>query len=348
MLDTTPHRSFNLAMNMLDIDGIKENVVKITPKELQLLNPETKMIPNLTSSKDLPIMVSRYKSFKTVADEFPTLKYGRSVHFTNHAEDIDKFKQSDNIPVYEGKFFSAFDGAYAGFNHVSEVDRYKSKAHAKKLSGADRQRCCYPESRFFIKKTKWQSLSANYHADYMLAWHSLTSATNERACVATILPFIPASQSVQFLTADTTDELIYLCCLFNSAVFDYIVKNKLTGIDLTQSFIKQIAVPNIDDAKQCIVKYNGNMMSVFSLLCSICYKILGTDQRLNNMWPKDIIKVSGLPSDRKSLIALLDILTALLYRISSEDFEYIFSYSSYYQGNEVNGMLEQLLQLSKV
>ena len=239
------------------------------------------------------------------------------------------------------------DGAYAGFNHVSEVDRYKSKAHAKKLSDADRQRYCYPESRFFIKETKWQALSANYHADYMLAWHSLTSATNERACVATILPFIPASQSVQFLTADSTDELIYLCCLFNSAVFDYIVKNKLTGIDLTQSFIKQIAIPNIDYAKQCIVKYNENMIPVFSLLRSICHKILGADKRLSDMWPKNITKISGLPSDRKSLIALLDILTALLYRISSDDFEYIFSYNSYYQVNETKGMLEQLLQLSQ-
>ena len=347
MMDTTPHRNFNLAMNILDVEGIKESVVKITPKELRLLNPETEMIPNLTSSKDLPIMVSLYKSFKTIAEEFPTLKYGRLVHFTNHAEDIDKFKLPDNIPIYEGKFFSALDGAYAGFNHVSEVDRYKSKAHAKKLSDADRQRYCYPESRFFIKETKWQALSANYHADYMLAWHSLTSATNERACVATILPFIPASQSVQFLTADSTDELIYLCCLFNSAVFDYIVKNKLTGIDLTQSFIKQIAIPNIDYAKQCIVKYNENMIPVFSLLRSICHKILGADKRLSDMWPKNITKISGLPSDRKSLIALLDILTALLYRISSDDFEYIFSYNSYYQVNETKGMLEQLLQLSQ-
>lgn len=347
MMDTAFHRSFNLAMNILDVEGIKENVVKITPKELRLLNPETEMIPNLSSSKDLPIMVSLYKSFNTIADEFPKLKYGRLVHFTNHAADIDKTKLADNIPVYEGKFFSAFNGAYAGFNHVLEADRYKSKAHAKKLSDADRHCFCYPESRFFIKEKKWKALSANYHADYMLAWHSLTSATNERACVATILPFIPASQSVQFLTADTADDLIYLCCLFNSVVFDYIVKNKLTGIDLTQSFIKQIAIPNIDYARECTVAYKGNKVSVYSLLNSICHKILGTDQRLVDLWPKDMKSVDELPYNKKSLISLLDILVATLYAISSDDFKYICSTNSYYKADEIGEMLEQLHQFSK-
>lgn len=346
-MDSTPHKSFDLAMNVQDIDKIKESVVKITKNDLRLLNPETEMIPNLTTSKDLPVMLSLYKSFKTVADEFPTLKYGRLVHFTNHASDIDRSKLSDNIPVYEGKFFSAFDGAYAGFNQVPETDRYKAKAHARRLSDDDRKNHSYPESRFFIKKKKWQSLSSTYHADYMLAWHSLTSATNERACVATILPFIPASQSVQFLTADSADELIYLCCLFNSAIFDYIVKNKLTGIDLTQSFIKQIAVPSFDSVKQSIVIYNGNETSIYALLSSICYTILNDDSRLNNLWVKEMKTVDGLPSGRKSLIILADVLIAVLYKIPSDNLEYIFSSNSKYSPSEIDCMLEQIHQLTK-
>ena len=346
IMDSNEHNFFQLAMNIHDVNDIKGNCVKVTKKDLSLLNPSTGMIPNLSSSKDLEILIFLYKQFKIVSYEFPTLKYGRLVHFTNHVKDIDKKKSPDNIPVYEGKFFSSFDGVYAGFNHVSEADRYKAKAHARKLSDADKQSHCYPESRFFIKKSKWETLSATYQDNYMLAWHSLTSATNERACVATILPFMPASQSVQFLTTGSNDELVYLCCLFNSVVFDYVVKNKLTGIDLTQSFIKQIAIPSLNDAKKIIVCYNGNTFSVYSLLYNICWKILKEDERLEGFWTQNNNPVCGLPSDRKSLLALMDILITLLYKIPSIYIKYIFSSCSNYSASEIENMIEQIRQLS--
>lgn len=347
-MGSASHSSFSLAMNIQDIDCIKKCTVQITEKELRLLNPDTGMIPNLASSKDLPVLLSIYKSFKTIAELFPALKYGRLVHFTNHAADIDREKQPDNIPVYEGKFFSSFDGAYAGFNHVPISERYKAKAHARKLSEADRRNRCYPESRFFIKNKKWTALSASYHADYMLAWHSLTSATNERACVATILPFIPASQSVQFLTTDSFDELVYLCCLFNSVVFDYIVKNKLTGIDLTQSFIKQVAVPDMNVVKQQTVSYKGKRMSVLSILYTICHEILKEDERLNTLWKRGMETVNGLPTDRKSLLSLMDVLIAIIYQIPSDGFEYIFSAYSSYSTGDIKNMMGQVRQLSAV
>lgn len=346
IMDGHEHRYLQLAMNIQDVNDIKGSSVKVTKIDLSLLNPTTGMIPNLSSSKDLEILITLYKQFKIVSDEFPTLKYGRLVHFTNHVKDIDKKKKPDNIPVYEGKFFSSFDGVYAGFNKVPEVDRYKAKAHARKLSDADKQNHCYPESRFYIKKSKWEALSATYQDNYMLAWHSLTSATNERACVATILPFIPASQSVQFLSTNSVDELVYLCCLFNSVVFDYIVKNKLTGIDLTQSFIKQIAIPSIDSARQCIVRYNENTISVYSLLYSICREILKNDERLKDLWSQSIKPVCGLPSDRKSLLTLMDILVTVLYQIPYIYINYIFSSYSGYSASEIDDIIEQVRQLS--
>ena len=338
IMDGLKHNSFNLAMNIQNISDIAANLVKVTQKDLCLLNPETEMIPNLSSSKDLAILVSIYEKFKTVADEFPTLKYGRLVHFTNHACDIDRTKLPDNLPIYEGKFFSSFDGSYAGFNHIAINDRYKAKAHAAKLSEEDKKNHTYPESRFFIKKKKWEMLSATYKADYMLAWHSLTSATNNRACIATILPFIPASQSVQFLISDSAETLVYLCCLFNSVVFDYIVKNKLTGIDLTQTFIKQIAIPGIENAKEYEVKWGKKKISAFWCLYHICRKLLKNDKRCDDLFTQDEEPTIPLPSDRNKLQMMLDTLVACLYGMSSECFDYLFNSYSNYSTDEIEEM----------
>lgn len=344
MMDDQKHDGFLLAMNIQDVYDIKDNQIKITRADLLLLNPTTGMIPNLSSSKDLEILSSLYRRFKTIEDEFPKLKYGRLVHFTNHAAEIDKEKRPDNIPVYEGKFFTSFDGCYAGFNHVSVEDRYKAKAHAKKLSPAEKKHC-YPESRFFIKSKKWETLSSTYNADYMLAWHSLTSATNSQSCVATILPFIPASQSVQFLIAESHEELAYLCCLFGSVVFDYIVKNKLTGIDLTQSFIKQVAVPCIDSAKKCIITYKNSTSSVYSLLLVICKRLFHEDKRMKKFLTDTIEETIILPKDRKKLLMLLNVLISTLYGITPKEFKYIFESFSDYTLDEIEQMQVEFSRL---
>ena len=344
MMDDQEHDGFLLAMNIQDVDGIKNNQIKITRADLSLLNPTTGMIPNLSSSTDLVVLSSLYRRFKTVEDEFPKLKYGRLVHFTNHAADIDKEKRPDNIPVYEGKFFASFDGCYAGFNHVAIDERYKAKAHAKKLSLAEKKHS-YPESRFFIKSKKWEALSSTYNADYMLAWHSLTSATNSQSCVATILPFIPASQSVQFLIAESHEELAYLCCLFGSVVFDYIVKNKLTGIDLTQSFIKQVVVPGIDSAKECIITYKNSKTSVYSLLLVICKRLLDEDKRMKNFLLDKMQEAVILPKDRQQLLMLLDVLIATLYGITPDEFKYIFESFSGYTLKEIEQMQLEFTRL---
>lgn len=306
---------FTLGMNIVNINDIRSNVVELSSDDLKLLNPETEQLPNFTSSRDLNFVLNIYKRYKTIGELYPRTKYGRLVHFTAHINYLDKKKEECNLPVYEGKFFSSFDGRYAGFNQVAFEDRYKSKASAKLLSQMEKNRGAIPESRFFIKKDKWNELSKKYNSRYMLAWHSLTSATNSRSCVATILPFIPASQSVQFLTVEDNRLLIYLSCIFNSVIFDFLVKNKLTGIDLTQTIIKQIPIPSYEE----LLDKKGNILKS---LFNTCYNFLRDDARMDGLWPNEIMhKVTG--QTREELFALLDALVAKCYNINAKELKYI-------------------------
>ena len=155
---------------------------------------------------------------------------------------------------------------------MSDALKYKSKSSSVKLE--EKQKALdgfFPESRYFIDKEKWEKLSKHYHARYMLAWRSLTSASNTRTCIATLLPFIPASQSVQFLIHEE-DELIYLAGLFNSIVFDYIVKMKLGGIDLTRTVLEQIPVP--DDAKLSeVIWFDNNENTIKNHILKIVHSL---------------------------------------------------------------------------
>ena len=334
--------TFCVGMNLTSVTDVDTSSLIVSNEDLTSLNPETEMLPNIISSLDLELVLKIYRNHKTISQIYPNLKYGRIVHFTTHVKDLDKVSQTDNIPVYEGKFFTSFDGMYSGFNYVKIEDRYKSKSSTKQLTPEDKANGVKPLSRFFIKEKKWNSLSHNYQADFMLAWHSLTSSSNGRACVATILPFIPASQSVQFLITSRNEELIYLACLFNSVIFDFVVKNKLTGIDLTQTVIKQIPIPEI------ILTKGDSCNKLFNRLIDICYTLLTTDDRMDHLW--DGFAVNKIDTkNREDLFVMLDSIVGHLYGLNNEEIKYIAEkYPNLYTPERTQQLLNYSAAISKL
>ena len=337
------HLAFRLGMNLVKAEDIKDKCMYMNTQDLKVLNPETEQLPNISNAKELEFMLHIHKEFSTLGQECPKLKFGRIVHYTLHVNYLDKQPNDNNIAVYEGKFFNSFDGCYSGYNDVPMSERYVSKATTKLLNETDKARGVSPLSRFYIHKEKWAKLSSRYSAEYMLAWHSLTSATNARACVATLLPFIPASQSVQFLISNDPKELLYLSCLFNSVVFDYLVKNKLSGIDLTQSIIKQVPIPSFvydvekQNSEECIVGH----------LFNIAYTLLHQDKSLQNFWKNftGLQLIEG--KSRKELFIKLDALVARLYHLNGNELLHILkAYSKLYTDEEQQTIKKELMAIS--
>lgn len=313
-----------LGMNLLTISDIQSKAEEVSYSIINILNPETKMIPNLNSGRDLTILSSLYSSFNIFSKVFPDAKFGRLVHLTNHIKHIDKTPDKNNLPISEGKFFSIFDNAYSGFNGVAEEDRYKSKATSRKFTPEEKAAGIQPLSRFFINKDKWEELSKQYNSEYMLAWHSLTSATNLRSCVATLLPFSPGSQSVQFLTLPNDEDLIYLAGIFNSVVFDYIVKCKLNGIDLTQAVITQLPIPSIEGGKNLIIELRGIKASALEWIKLLVKSFYANDFNLSALFTKvNGTKLDGI--SREELFVMLEVVVAKLYQLDNVQFEYILS-----------------------
>lgn len=288
---------FHVAMNLtspLDISNDTDTLA-LDENDLRYLNPVSGMLPNFSNAAEAQFLLRLAKANPAFA-QVHQVKFGRIVHLNIHAQDIKQSPGDDLLPIYEGKFFNQYNGKFAGFNGVSEVRRYGNKASAVPLNGQT------PESRFFISKQRWLDLSKNHRQPYMLAWRSLTSASNTRTCIATILPFIPAIQSVQFLTSEK-ENLLYLCALFNSVVFDFVVKKKLSGIDLTQSVINQMPVPdkNIDSA-------------TLSMIDRLVISLLKDDERLALSFAEQ--DQEDVPDDRHCIIRTIDLIFMKLYKLT--------------------------------
>jgi hypothetical protein len=231
-------------MNESDVNGaITTNQRSITMREIELINPLTGMFPNIAKLEEIDLLIKIHTQHSIFSGIFPECKFGRLVHLTNHSDFINISPSCTALPIYEGKFIERYNARYATFAGVSQRGKYSPKASAKKIKLIN-DISNLPESRYFIDSSFWESLRKHYPQDYMVCWRSLTSTTNSRTTLAMILPTMPTSQSIQFLQIDDHEDLLLILGLMNSKPFDYLVRLKMPGIDLTQAVIKQIPVPS--------------------------------------------------------------------------------------------------------
>lgn len=321
---------FNLMMMCSEISDIESNekMMELDMNILGKINPQTYLVPNIDSIEELTILLKFYNQFEIFDNVFPNARFGRLVHFTTHADYIHKIHEKDTIPIYEGKFIEIYDNKYSTFADVLDEVKYSSKATSNIISPEQKyDHSIIPVSRFFIDKDKWMDITKNYNQRYTLYWRSLTSASNKRTMIATILPHIPTSQSLQLLQYDDNYTLALILALFNSCIFDFLVKLKLNGIDLTQSVVKQIPVPPLSVFEKNI-KFKDVENTIKAHIFVRLKLIYANDIRMNEFIDSlDInIKNPDLLIDDLEIIKFeLDMLIAMAYDINSEELTYIMN-----------------------
>ena len=327
LLGTAKSEIFKVVMNLSEVDKIEETRpdIEMSYECLKMLNPYTGMLPNFSNKNEVDFLLRISYDFPFFKNVYADVRFGRIVHLTSHAGFIEKKQSEDNVPIYEGKFFNQFDGKYSGFNGLGDEVRYGNKSSSTLLEDSKKNiKDYFPESRFFINREKWVQLSKNHKEKFMLAWRSLTSATNTRTCIATVLPFIPASQSVQFLTMNHND-LLYLTGLFNSVVFDFILKKKLSGIDLTQSVINQMPVPGIEQITNKVY-FNGSLATVKEHISLLVFSLLKNDSRLSPLFEDlGLTNESSSSESRFEIVRKIDLLFMALYRLTDSDVKLVYS-----------------------
>lgn len=353
LLKDSTSDEFYFATNLIDIEKMQDrtNWQIMNKSNLELINPETRMLPNTKGADQMELLLKLVHNNSTFIKTFPKAQFGRIVHFTIHSDFIHKKSAKGLIPILEGKFIHQFDGRFADFSNVSANDNYGSKSMASRISLEKKRDSNYvTKSRFYIGEEKWQKLSKRFNGKYMLAWRSLTSSTNSRTCISTILPFQPASQSIQFLQIEN-NLLPLICGIFNSVTFDYILRIKLSGIDLTQTIIKQMPTPSLEDFMQVILWEEKNT-SLFELINNYVLALLSDDERFAdlisaNITNKSVLKDDYTDVDKRRLIRnKIDLLVAFAYKVSFEQFCVITKhFGKHFQFKELNLMAIQYKKL---
>ena len=154
---------------------------------------------------------------------------------------------------------------------------------------------------------------------------------------------MPTSQSVQLLQHSDYDILILLLALYNSIVFDYLVKLKLNGIDLTQTIIKQIPVPEVEAFEEELA-FEGKTKKIKEHIFVRVYTLLSNDNRVEALFSRLTYKPQGMYCgnfDKKKVMSEIDILVSKAYKLDFSILVMIVSkFPNFYLEQEINYLIK--------
>ncbi|MCT8336600.1 restriction endonuclease [Methanoculleus sp. Afa-1] len=349
--------AFDLAFFLHTIDDLHDDDrhFTLTPEEILLINPNTKNCPIFRSKRDAEITKAVYRHVPVLIDETKGeagnpwgVSFQRMFDMSNDSHlfrtqeemeaagfalDGNRFVKGEEVwlPLYEGKMVWHFDHRFSDANPSgNEFQRFQEIHNDTQESPLPRYWVAYAD---FIARTRYPE------QNHLIGFRNISNTTNERTCVASILPNIPVGHSMPLIYIHNSSEFVDVLLYISSFIaypLDYIIRQKMGGTNFTYHIIKQLPVlppstytPALIDfiAPRVIeLTYTARDLEPFArdVLAEVGVA------RWNAWFPQNPVGEDGTPRPfvwdeerRFDLRCDLDALYFHLYEISRDDVDYI-------------------------
>jgi hypothetical protein len=236
-----------------------KNQISLTTEEITLLNPNTGTCPVFRSRRDADITLDIYRRIPVLKNEakdscnhwnvsLQLMFMGNSLSATSSSDEelsSDGFTLFENrymrqgdtwLPLYEAKMVGAFDHRAADIvkSPTAKV-RQNQPQYLKPEDHAAPTRVARPMA--WVRESEVNDRAGQ--AKWFAAFCDVTSPTNERTMIASIIPRAAATDTLPVIHGNDTHLLVPI---FNSFIFDYVARQKVAGLHLRFSYMNQLPV----------------------------------------------------------------------------------------------------------
>jgi len=348
----TPATDFVFFAHTMEDLKPKKRHIPLTPKDLALVNPNTRTCPVFRSRRDadltkaiyrrVPILIDRNRKkggnpwgikFLRMFDQtndaelFHTAEQLKEMGFKLHGNHWKRRKQAF-LPLYEAKMVQAYDHRAAGV--IVDTENWMRQGQTAPTSLVAHQN---PE---FVVLPRWwvseeavgQSLQSE-ELPAFLCYKDVTSPTNERTMIAAFIPRAGVVNTAPLVLFDNGVPARRQCCLLanlNSFVLDFVARQKVGNVHLNFYIVEQLPILSPDAyAERCPWKSSQTLERWIS---DRVLKLTCTADDLRPLAQAASFR-EGVhkwkPDERAQLLAELDAAYFLLYGLERDDVEYVLS-----------------------
>lgn len=317
----------------------EKEYINISIEDLKLFNPNTKTLPMLKNNNEYKIIKKIYERSEVIKNEYKGSSFidnifniyhmsNDSYKFVRKNELIEKgykkewymYVKDDEIylPLLEGKSFFILNSRY------SEIleDGNGVNVTIEKLNDP----YFFPDTRYYVKKDIFEETlknkKFNINKNYFFVFRNITNSTNERTFIISLLPKLPAGNSINIFDTKFLIEFLTM----SSHIIDFSIRKKIQGVNLNHFIFYQFPIPKPNS----FIKYSGingdetleiSLRKIFINLLNYSYDMEGIVRDLGG----EIQPREWDEKERIDNFAKLDAIMAIYYDMSKDELKYIFS-----------------------
>jgi Alw26I/Eco31I/Esp3I family type II restriction m6 adenine DNA methyltransferase len=299
-------REFPSAFMRHDVEELerfpKEGAMPISVQLIEKLSPDSLSIMEFNNEADVRI-AEKMLRFPLLGEKIEgawNLKLSNEFHMTNDSHLFKTEPGEGRLPLYEGKMIHQFTHQWGKPKYWIDESEARSSLIGKKNKDV-RQKLNYQNHR--------------------LAYREIAANTNERGLICTLLPKnVFANHKLQLSSLESElskRELFFCCAIFNSFVFDFMVRQRVTT-SISMFVMYQLPVPRSGNER---VTQNAIVERASRLICTTPE----FDELAREVGLRDHRDGVTDEVERARLRAELDGLVAHLYGLTEKEFAYILT-----------------------
>ena len=247
----------------------KNYVFELRKTDLSLLNPNTKAFPVFQTRNDATLVRQIHSSISVLVNESTHqnpwgIKIYRMID-ANESEEIirndieirnENIRPDENwvilenqkkwLRVYEGKMIDLFNHRYAT-SYTEPGGQRSGKAITTQLDDL-RDPFYSVGSRYWVQESTVLEKLPDWNRQWLVSFMDVCSATNIRTMIPAIIPLAGATKSLRLVKRTNQDSkhINALYANWGAFVFDYVTRQSISGLHLSEHIVKQLPVLSPD------------------------------------------------------------------------------------------------------
>ena len=325
------------------------------------LNPNTKTCPVFRTSRDAKLTAKIYRNYTILYNEITgenpwNVKFSRMLDMSNDSYLFRTYAQltaqgatlngntfttvdgETYVPLYEGKMIWHYNHHFGSWPTEGERPNSINMPSEDELANPDS--CIMPwywvplaaVKERLVKYDKDGNVVWEWQKKWSLCFRAISKPTNERTFVCSPIPNATGvGNSATLLYAERgTMPVASLCAMLSSIVFDYTIRQKVGGKNISTFFVKQFPVLTPDQIPSVM------QWQIVKRVAELCYFNHDMDGWAEELWEEmseeqraELPQLGAHqpwvynPERRAVLQAELDAIFAHLYGLDTEDLVYI-------------------------
>lgn len=240
-LSGSPVRQASFVFFATRVEHLRDDQRRFTldPVEIALFNPNTRTMPVFRTRIDAELTRKIYHRVPVLVNERTGenpwgVSFLRMFDMSNDSGLFVTEPREGYVRLYEAKMFWHYDHRWATYD--GDDTRELTYEEKKNL-------LFYITPRYWVKRNEVNNRESTNH-NWFLAFRNVTNSTNERSAIFSIIPRTGVGHSapIIFNIEIPIKKIIVLLGNLCSITFDYFVRQKLGGINMTFGYIRQFPI----------------------------------------------------------------------------------------------------------